>query len=123
MGCDVAGRPRLTDVHRSDIWLVDLGEPVGHEQGGRRPGVVVSNDIQNAGPSGIVTIVPVTRTRRSIPTHIELDPDLTGLDELSYATCEHVKSVSTDRLIARLGKVGVGATFAIGRALRILLDV
>jgi mRNA-degrading endonuclease toxin of MazEF toxin-antitoxin module len=42
---------------------------------------------------------------------------------VSYAKCEDVKSISEQRLIARLGAVNDAATFQIGRALRFLLDI
>jgi mRNA interferase MazF len=46
-----------------------------------------------------------------------------GLDEVSYAKCEDVKSISERRLIGRLGAVSDEASFKIARALRFLLDL
>ena len=71
---------------RGEVWLVDFGEPVGSEQAGRRPGVVVSTDRLNDGPAGLVIVVPCTTSRRNLPTHIEIEADGTGLDETSYWT-------------------------------------
>jgi mRNA interferase MazF len=34
---------------RGEIWLVDFGEPVGREQAGIRPAVIVSTDALNEG--------------------------------------------------------------------------
>ncbi|MBI1844823.1 MAG: type II toxin-antitoxin system PemK/MazF family toxin [Actinobacteria bacterium] len=61
-------------------------------------------------------------TRRDLPSHIEIEPGASGLDETSYAKCEDVKSLSERRLVARLGAAGDEALFAIARTLRILLD-
>ncbi len=110
-------------ARRGEVWLVDFGEPVGREQSGRRPAVVVSADRLNDSPAGVVVVVPTTTTRRDLPSHVEIDPDGSGLDELSYAKCEDVKSVSRQRLIGRLGIVGPDVTFEIGRILRFLLDL
>ena len=109
--------------HRGEVWLVDFGDPVGHEQSGRRPAVVVSADPLNESRAGIVIVVPTTTTHRGLPSHVEIDPSRSGLDELSYAKCEDVKSVSVQRLVARLGSVPDTDLFDIGRALRYLLDV
>ena len=109
--------------HRGEVWLVDFGEPVGREQSGRRPAVVVSADPLNDSRAGIVIVVPATTTRRGLPSHVEIEPGASGLDDLSYAKCEDIKSVSEQRLIARLGSVPDTVTFAIGRALRFLLDL
>jgi mRNA interferase MazF len=109
-------------ARRSEVWLVDFGDPVGREQSGHRPAVVVSADALN-GPAGVVVVVPITTTYRGLPSHIEIDQGRSGLDEVSYAKCEDVKSVSEQRLIARLGTVGDDVLFQIDRALRFLLDL
>jgi mRNA interferase MazF len=105
---------------RGEIWLLDLGEPIGREQAGR-PAVIVSDDEVNDGPSGLVIVVPLTSTRRELPSHIELDTADSGLDEVSYAKCEDITSVSERRLITRLGAAPTPALFQIERVLRILL--
>jgi len=109
--------------HRGEVWLVDFGEPVGREQSGCRPAVVVSADPLNESRAGIVILVPTTTAPRGLPSHVEIEPGASGLDDLSYAKCEDIKSVSEQRLIARLGLVPDTVTFAIGRALRFLLDL
>jgi mRNA interferase MazF len=109
--------------HRGELWLLDFGEPVGHEQSGRRPAVIVSADPLNDSPAGVVIVVPLTTTHRGLPSHIEIDKRGSGLDELSYAKCEDVKSVSEQRLIAQLGAVEEQVMFRIARALRFLLEL
>ena len=58
------GRP---DPSRGAVWLVDLNPTKGHEQAGIRPGLVVSNDIFNHGPAGLVVLLPLTTRDRQIP--------------------------------------------------------
>jgi mRNA interferase MazF len=110
-------------ARRGEIWLVDFGEPVGREQAWRRPAVVVSADRLNESEAGVVIVVPCTTRERGLPSHVELDPEKTGLDETSYAKCEDVKSISENRFIARLGKADEEARFAVARSLRFLLDL
>jgi mRNA interferase MazF len=111
------------NAHRGEVWLVDFGEPVGREQSGRRPAVVVSADPLNESRAGVVIAVPVTTTQRGLPSHIEIDSGDSGLDEISYAKCEDVKSISEERLIGRLGIVDDEVAFQVARALRFLLDL
>lgn len=101
---------------------MDFGEPVGREQGGQRPAVVVSADRLNESRAGVVIVVPCTTNRRELPSHVEIDPQTSGLDQISYAKCEDVKSISEHRLVVQLGAVDAGALFAISRSLRFLLD-
>lgn len=113
----------MSAARRGEVWLVDFGQPVGREQAGRRPAVVVSADPLNESLAGVVIVVPCTTARRGLPSHIELDPEDSGLDHASYAKCEDVKSVSEERLIARIGTAGSAAVFEITRVLRFLLDM
>ena len=108
---------------RDEIWLVDFGVPVGREQSGRRPAVVVSADALDESRAGVLIVVPCTTARRGLPSHVELDPSASGLDEVSYAKCEDVKSVSEERFVSRLDSASVDAAFAIRRALRFLLEL
>jgi mRNA interferase MazF len=110
-------------ARRGEVWLVDFGESVGHEQSGRRPAVVVSADPLNETRAGIVIVVPMTTAHRGLPSHVEIEPGGSGLDDLSYAKCEDIKSVSEQRLIARRGSAPDTVMFAIGRGLRFLLDL
>jgi mRNA interferase MazF len=80
--------------------------------------VVVSADQLNDSPAGVVIVVPCTTTYRGLPSHVELDPEARGLDAVSYAKCEDVKSVSDQRLVALLGAATDEALFELSRALR-----
>ena len=108
---------------RGEVWLVDFGEPLGLEQAGRRPAVVISADPLNESGSGVLMVVPCTTVRRELPSHVEIDPGESGLDEVTYAKCEDLESISERRLIARLGRTDPAVTLEIGRALRFLLDL
>ena len=108
---------------RGEVWLVDFGDPVGREQSGRRPAVVVSADPLNESRAGVVIVIPITTTNRGLPSHVEIEPGGSGLDEVSYAKCEDVKSISEERLVAQLGAATDAVTFEIGRVLRFLLDI
>lgn len=67
-------------------------------------------------------VVPLTTAHRGLPSHIEIDGRESGLDEVSYAKCEDVKSIAEERLITRLGAVDEDVAFRVARALRFLLD-
>ena len=110
-------------ARRGEVRLVDFAEPVGREQAGVRPSVVVSADALNEGPSGMLMVVPVTSARRDLPSHIEIDKPDSGLDQVSCAKFKDLKSISEHRLVHRLGFIDLTATRAIERVLRYLLDL
>ena len=68
-------------------------------------------------------VVPVTSTRRGLPSHVEIDTPNSGLDEVSYAKCEDLKSISDRRLVHRMGTLDTTAMASIERVLRYLLDL
>lgn len=113
----------MTATQRGEIWLVDFGDPVGHEQGYRRPALIVSADGLNRSRAELVIVVPVTTTRRGLPSHIEIESGESGLTHTSYAKTEDVKSVSTRRLIQRLGVIPSDGLHRAEHALRLLLDL
>ncbi len=113
----------MSEPIRGEVWLLDLGELVGHEQGWRRPALVISADRWNRHAQTVV-VVPLTRTSHDLPTRVELEPTAeNGLHENSYARCEDVRSVSAARLVRRLGRVDVVGLAAVGRVLRIFLEI
>lgn len=110
-------------IWRGEVYQVDLGQPVRHKPAFRRPAVVVSVDILNNGPGGLVVVVPITTTGYRLRSHIELEPEDSGLDHTSHARCDQLRVISTDRLAARHGMVGPGPMRSIDQALRFVLDL
>lgn len=105
-----------------DIWEVDFGDPLGHEQGSQRLGVVVSPNEMNDGPTEMVIIVPTTTTPRGIWSHVEIEPTIeSNLDELTYAKCEDVRAVSDIRLVYQIGVAPFESMFEIRATLTALL--
>lgn len=92
-------------MSRGDIFLADLGEPVGHEQAFTRPVLVISAQRWLDTDPPVLTVVPLTRTRRPSPVHIEVEPGDSGLRETSYLKCEDLRAISPLRLRRRLGSL------------------
>lgn len=102
-----------------EVWLLDLGDPIGHEAAFWRPALVVSDDRANR--HGLVTVCPIGRTQRDYPTRIEIEPGRSGLDEISCVQAEQIRTVSTARLVRCLGVADLPVTHAVARVLRMLL--
>lgn len=112
----------MTRPLRGEVWLVDLNPTKGHEQAGKRPGLIISDDIFNTGPAGLVVIIPLTTKNKNIPLHERIDPPDGGLKEISYVKCEDIRSVSQHRLLARLGRVQKERLKAVEEKVKILLS-
>jgi mRNA interferase MazF len=85
--------------------LADLNPSFGHEQGGRRPVLVISVDSFNSGLAGLAVVLPVTSRIRLLPLHIPVSPPEGGLRGPSAILCDAVRSIDQRRLIDFWGVV------------------
>ena len=108
---------------RGEVWLTDFNPSRGHEQSGRRPALVVSVDLFNHGPAGLVIVVPITSKAKAVPFHVVVEPPEAGLTQTSYVKCEDVRSVSRERLLDRWGEVSEATMNAVEDRLRILMGL
>jgi mRNA interferase MazF len=86
--------------HKGDFVTLSFGGP-GHGQRGRRPALVVSNDLFNR-HTGLAMVCPVTRTERGYPFHVAI-PD--GEKVRGFVMVEQLRSVDyRARDVRRLGR-------------------
>lgn len=62
----------MVNYKQGDIIIMDFNPQQGHEQAGRRPSLVLSNDILNQ-HSSLALVCPITNTNKKHPFHIGLD--------------------------------------------------
>lgn len=85
---------------QGDVVVISFDPQVGHEQKGRRPGIVVSVDHFNRG-TRLAICCPITNTKRDTPFHVPV-PDDSGL--AGYVMCEQMKSI--DYRARRMKRIG-----------------
>ncbi len=108
---------------RGEVWLTDLDPSFGHEQGGRRPALVVSVDTFNAGRSGLVVVLPITSRTRPLPLHVPVDSPEGGLRMPSAILCDAIRSIDQRRLIDCWGTVNANTMSTVEDRLRRLLGL
>ena len=113
----------MAEPCRGEVWMVDLNPTRGHEQAGKRPALVVSVDLFNEGPAGLVVVLPITTKFKGVPLHVELAPPEGGVKERSFVKCEDVRSVSKERLSVSWGMVSPRTMDAVEDRLRLLLGL
>jgi len=89
-----------------EVWTILFDPVVGREQGGLRPGLILSNDVYNATPHELRIVVPITGTDRSVATHVPIEPPEGGLTKASVIMCEQVTAQSLLRFRRKRGDVG-----------------
>lgn len=106
-----------------EVWLVDLNPTVGHEQGGVRPALIVSDDRFNHSRAGLVIVAPITGTDRSLNTQVRVEPPEGGLVKTSFIMTDQLRTISMLRLGRRLGGISQATRSTIEDRLRFLLTL
>jgi mRNA interferase MazF len=89
---------------KGDLIALTFDPQAGHEQKGRRPALVISNDLFNQ-RTGLAIVCPITNTRRDFPFHVALPEEsaVTG-----FVMVEQIKAIDFRARRARfLDKVPV----------------
>lgn len=74
---------------QGDIITLEFDPQTGHEQKGRRPAIVVSNNTFNRFTK-MALVCPITNTKRGFPLHVTLDE---RVKTTGVVMCEQVKSL------------------------------
>lgn len=74
---------------KGDLMLVTFDPQSGHEQRGRRPALVISNDPFNR-RTGLAIVCPITNTKRNVPFHVALPQESTVT---GFVMVEQVKAI------------------------------
>lgn len=74
---------------QGDIVYLDFDPTLGHEQKGKRPGIVVSKGIFNQ-YTNLVYVCPITSNDKYFPTHYKLED---SKKIIGSVLCEHMRSV------------------------------
>ncbi|MBQ7868650.1 MAG: type II toxin-antitoxin system PemK/MazF family toxin [Clostridia bacterium] len=111
-------------MKRGDIYMAMLDPVIGSEQGGRRPVVIIQNDIGNLHASTVIA-VPLTgsTSKPPLPTHAPIPEGEGGLWRASTALCEQVRTLEKSRLSRRLGALSPESMQKVVRALQVSLDI
>jgi|SRR5262245_22662511 len=94
----------MARILRGDVVWAELDPVRGHEQGGRRPVVVISHDIFNA-RSGTVIAMAITSQFQRAGFPLTLEITSTKLPQQSWVKLSQVRTLSTERIGKRIGRI------------------
>ena len=97
----------MRQPRRWALLVADLDPTAGHEQAGRRPVLVVSNEGFNQA-TGLLTVVPLTSRkpgRRLYPNEVLLPAGAAGQSVDSIALCYQVRTISSARVHSAMGRL------------------
>ena len=95
-------------MKQGEIWNANLNPVKGSEQAGFRPVVIVSGNLLNT-HLNIVIVVPLTTKIKKYKGNPILKPSpANGLKAESEMLIFHIRSLSKDRLVKRIGQIESG---------------
>ncbi|MBA4370415.1 MAG: mRNA-degrading endonuclease [Coriobacteriaceae bacterium] len=99
---------------KGDLVALTFDPQSGHEQRGRRPALVVSNDLFNE-RTGLCITCPITNTQRDFPFHVTMPA---GECVTGVIMVEQVKSI--DYRSRRVKHIGAASTAVVDEVLALL---
>ena len=109
---------------RGEIYYAVLSPVCGSEQGGKRPVLIIQNNVGNKySPTTIIACLTTKCTsKHTIPTHITLD-NSNGLPKDSMVLLEQIRTIDKSRLSNRIGKISDEDMEKVNKALMISLGI
>lgn len=92
-------------MKQAEIWYADLNPVKGSEESGYRPVVIISGNLLNR-YLDIVIVCPLTSKIKNYKGNVILTTSkANGLNKKSEILVFHVRSVSKDRLVKKIGVI------------------
>jgi len=105
---------------RGEVWLVNWNPARGSEQAGKRPALVIQNDIGNEkAPTTIVAAI--SSSVRLYPMNVEINPPEGGLDCPSLIKTSQILTVAKERLEKCLGQLSKDRMDDVDKAIKLSL--
>ena len=110
-------------IYRGDLFFANLSPVKGSEQGGKRPVVILQNNVGNKFSPTVIVAAITSRTRKkaNMPTHVSLDN--AALEKDSQVLLEQIRTLDKTRLIKKVGKLTQDEMRAIDNSLEISLSL
>jgi mRNA interferase MazF len=107
---------------RGEIWIVNWNPARGSEQAGKRPALIIQNDIGNEkAPTTIVAAI--SSTVKKYPMNVEVRSPEGGLKRASIIKTSQILTISKERLEKRLGSLSRERMDEVDQAIKLSLSL
>ena len=111
-------------IKRGDIFYADLRPVVGSEQGGIRPVLIIQNNVGNRhSPTVICAAITSKMNKAKLPTHIEINAELYGIEKDSVILLEQLRTIDKRRLKDKVCHLDDAMLDKVNHALEISLEL
>ena len=111
-------------IRRGDLFWVDLNPINGSEQAGRRPVVVIQNDVGNeVAPTVIVAPLTTKSFTKRYPINVHVPLGVAGLKAHSTMLLSQIRTLDKTRLDRKIGHLPPSDLKQVDEAIRISLGL
>jgi mRNA interferase MazF len=112
----------MAGILRGDIYWAELDPTIGNEQAGRRPVLIISNNVFNE-RSGTVIALAVTSQEPRAPFPLTAELSNRDLPKRSWVKIGQIRTLSTERLSRKIGKASPADIEHIVEGLNEIIDI
>ncbi len=111
-------------IKRGDLFYADLHPTKGSEQSGKRPVLIIQNDIGNEyAPTVIIAPLTTRKLHKEYPTNISIKKGVFGLKADSVVLLSQIRTIDKLRLEKKLGNLSREYMARIDEAIKISLGL
>ena len=113
-----------TPINRGDLFWVDLDPTRGSEQAGRRPVLVIQNNIGNeVAPTVIIAPLTTKSFSKEYPTNVNLPKGISSLKQDSTILLSQIRTIDKSRLGKKIGHLPEDYLTKVNRAIKLSLGL
>ena len=111
--------------YRGDVYMADLGQGIGSEQGGSRPVVIVQNDTGNHFSPTVIVAAMTSKgnSKAKLPTHLGIEASHYDIVKDSVILLEQLRTIDKKRLKDKVCHLDSDVLRRVDRALMISLEL
>ena len=111
-------------IRREDLFVADLNPVTGSEQGGRRPVLVIQNDVGNRfSETVIVAAITSSVGKKPYPTEVRLGAGMGGLTKDSAIRLDQIRTIDKKRLTQAVGHLDAATMLQVDEAIKVSLGL
>jgi mRNA interferase MazF len=107
---------------RGEVWLLNWNPARGSEQAGKRPALVIQNNIGNENASTTI-VAAISGSVKIFPMNVKVEPPEGGLDLVSIVKTSQILTVDKNRLEKKLGQLTRETIEKVNQAIKLSLDL
>ena len=105
---------------RGEIWLVNWNPTRGSEQAGKRPALIIQNDIGNKNASTTI-VAAISTSVKLYPMNVKIESHESGLHHVSIVKTSQLLTISKIRLEKKLGQLSEEKMEEVNQAIKLSL--